>query len=266
MKTGISTIALRKYDVFRALELAKSYGFDGVEIWGRAPHTPDVHDEAFTKQIAEKMASLGLSAAMVGSYVRPGSDDFEARSEQALAIAEIIDAKIIRVWAGAKEPPDADEPYFDMVASAFSEYAKKAADKGVVLAMEMHGGTLCKTAEGAMKIIEKANVDNLKMNYQVNGAPECDWEREVDMLGDYIVNVHAQNHKPENGKMELAWINDGVLDYDQIIPRIAEHGFDGYVEVEFLRGEFAEDENVMLESLKMDSQYLRELVSKYGAK
>lgn len=265
MKAGIATIALRRYDVFHAVDLAAEAGFLGVEIWGRAPHTPDEFDETHTLKLRDHIRSNGMKASMFGSYVNPSAPDYAQRSEDALKIAKILGAKIIRVWAGSSEPHVATEEVWEHVAKSFHEYALRAEDEGIALAMEMHGGTLCVTPEGTLRVIEMSNAPNLKVNYQVQDARNPELERTIEIVGDHVVNVHAQNHRPspiEEGRTEHCLIEEGLIDYDKALSLLAGHGFNGYVEVEFLKGDEVSEE-IMLESLKKDARYLRELTAKY---
>ncbi len=267
VKPGIATIALRKYDLFRALDLAAEAGFAGVEIWGRAPHTPEQFDEEYWHKVKQKLQENELGISMYGSYVNPCSPDYSQKSADALKIAEIIGAKIIRIWAGNKEPQDADEELWKYVANSLRDYALQAEDKGLTLAMEMHGGTLCLTPEGCLRVIEEANAPNLKLNFQLDAAKYPDVEKIVDMVGSYVVNVHAQNYKPsqaEPNKWELTWIDDGVIDYDKVLFLLKNKGFDGYVEAEFLKDEFHPEEKPMLEAMRRDAKYLKELTAKYS--
>lgn len=266
MKPGIATIALRKYDIFHALDMAAEAGFMGVEIWGRPPHTPDEFDEQHTKQIRKRLKANGLEAGVIGSYANPASPDFGRKATDALKIASMLGAKIIRVWAGNKEPHEAGEELWSLVAKSFHDYALQAEYAGVTLAMEMHGGTLCATPEGALRVLREAEAPNLKLNFQVNDMSDPRVEHLIDLVGDYVVNVHAQNYKPsclEPGKMELSWINEGVVDYDKVLSLLKTHGFDGYVEAEFLKGEFVSDD-ALIESLRKDAEYLRALTAKYS--
>ena len=267
LKPGIATIALRKYDIFHALDLAAEAGFLGVEIWGRPPHTPAEFDEEHTRRVRDRILANGLKPNMFGSYANPSLPDFEQKMEDSLKIAAILGARKIRVWAGDREPRDADPELWDQVACRLHEFALRAEDRGIKLAMETHSGTLCATPEGALRVIEQADAPNLKLNYQVVNFASPDLERDVRLLGDHIINVHAQNHRPspiEEGRMEICWLEEGLVDYDTLLSLLAARGFRGFVEVEFLKGETV-SEAAVLESLSRDSAYLRALTAKYTA-
>jgi len=267
LKAGLATIALRKYDIFKAIDLAAEAGFAGVEIWGKPPHTPDQFDEDHTRKILDRLRENRLEVSMFGSYVNPCSPDYEQKKEDALKIARIIDARIIRVWAGNKEPHEAPDELWGHVASALHEYALRAGEYGIELAMEMHGGTLCFTPEGALRIIEEAGSPYLKLNYQVANPSVPEYERVIAMVGDHVINVHAQNYRPwaeDPSKMELCLVEEGQVNYAEVLRLLSKHGFDGFVEVEFLKGEFAESEEVMLDSLMRDAAYLSRLTASYS--
>lgn len=265
LKAGIATIALRQHDIYHVLDLAVEAGFAGVEIWGRPPHTPAEFDEEYTRQVRDYMRRKGLKASMFGSYANPCAPDYAQKSEDSIKIAKILGARIIRVWAGNKEPHEADDNLWTFVANALHDYALKAEDEGITLAMEMHGGTLALTPEGVLRLIEESKAPNLKLNYQVQDARNPDLERVIGMVGDHVVNVHAQNFiqspsVPEN--MDLCTLEEGVIDYDRALALLAQHGFDGYVEVEFLKGD-QWCEGTMLEALKKDAEYLKAVTAKY---
>ena len=267
MKAGLATIALRHHDIFHAVDLAAEAGFLGVEIWGRAPHTPDEFDENFTRRIREHVRGSGLEVCMFGSYANPSSPDFEQKAPDALNIAKTLGTRLIRVWAGNKEPHEADDELWSHVAASLHEFALRAEYDGITLAIEMHCGTLCLTPEGSLRLIEEANAPNLKLNYQIADPSNPDAERVIGLIGDHVVNVHAQNRAPsalEGGKTELSWIEEGQIDYDQVLALLAKHGFNGFVEAEFLKGESV-SEDAVLESLRKDAEYLRALTAKYGS-
>lgn len=265
MKAGIATIALRKYDVFTALDMARDAGFAGVEVWGKPPHTPEGVDEEHLRRVRDRARANGLAIPILGSYVNPSWPEFEQKSADAIAIAKLLGARIIRVWAGNKNPDQADEALWQHVASSFRHFALHAADEGLTLAMEMHADTLCLTPEGVLRVIEMTGAGNLKLNYQVGNFAEPDVERDLALCGDHVVMVHAQNFRPsccDPAKLNRSLIERGNVDYDKVCSILAQHGFRGYVEVEFLKGE-NDSEDALIESLKKDAAYLKAITERH---
>lgn len=265
MKAGIATIALRNYDVFTALDMAKDAGFAGVEIWGKPPHTPEGVDEEHTRRVRDRARSNGLAIPIFGSYVNPSWPEFEQKSSDAISIAKLLGARIIRIWAGNKEPDKADEELWQHVAKSLHEFALQAEDEGLTLAMEMHADTLCLTPEGAMRVMEMSAASNLKLNYQVGYFANPDVERDLALIGDSVMMVHAQNFRRsccDPAKLERTLVDGGNVDYDKALSILAQKGFTGYVEVEFLKGENV-SEDAMIESLKKDATYLKMITEKH---
>ena len=262
-KVGIATIALRRYDLHKALDLSAQAGFEGVEIWGRPPHTPEVFERQYWEIVREKLQELELGISMFGSYINPAWQDYKEKVSISLLASKVLGAKMLRVWAGNAEPKDASEDLWQHTIKAYKDLCKKAADQGLSLAIEMHPGTLCVSPEGSLRMLDEVGASNLKLNYQVAYPAHADLEHDIALAGPHIVNVHAQNFNPseeEDGKYELSLIEEGVIDYRRLLELLQPHGFDGYVEVEFLKGEFTSEET-MLDSLKQDAAYLRKLKS-----
>ena len=267
VKAGLATIALRSYDVFTALDMAAQAGFAGAEIWGKPPHTPEEFDEEHTRRVRDRARSIGLETPIFGSYANPSWPEFERRSADAIQIALRLGAKIIRVWAGNKNPDCADEALWEHVAVSLREFALRAEYEGLTLAIEMHADTLCLTPEGALKLLGMVQAPNLKLNYQVGDFAKPNVEHDIALIGDRVVMVHAQNFRPsccEPGKMNRTLVQCGTVDYDKALSLLAERGFKGYVEVEFLKGEGVSDA-ALLESLKKDADYLKELTARHCA-
>ena len=266
MKAGLATIALRNYDVFTALDMASGAGFAGVEIWGKPPHMPDGVDEDHTRRVRDRARSNGLEIPIFGSYANPSWPEFEIRSTESIMLAHLLGAKIIRVWAGNKEPHEADDGLWQQVGSAFHEFGLRAEDEGLTLAMEMHAATLCLTPQGAMRVIETAKAPNLKLNYQPGDFDDPNVERDLGIVADQVAMVHAQNFRRSSSdpnRMERCLIEEGTVDYDKALGILAAHGFKGYVEVEFLKGENVNGD-VFLDSLRRDANYLKLLTARHS--
>lgn len=265
MKAGIATIALRRYSVFTALDIAGQAGFSGVEIWGKPPHTPDELDEQHTRRVRDRARANGLEIPIFGSYANPSWPEFSQKSSDAIKIALLLGARIIRVWAGSKEPHEADEQDWRHAAASLREFALRAEYEGLQLAIEMHSATLCCTPEGAIKLLEMADTPNLKLNYQAADFANHNVDHDIAVVGDNVVMVHAQNFAPSSykpGVMVRTLVQDGTVDYERVLSLLSAHGFNGYVNVEFLKDEDI-SEDAMLESLKKDAAYMSELVSRY---
>jgi sugar phosphate isomerase/epimerase len=267
VKAGFATIALRELDVFEAIDLAADAGFEVIEVWGRAPHTPDIYDEQYTIAVRDRIRDNGMAPSVFGSYTNSAAADFHDKALMSLRAAQTLETPIIRVWAGNKEPSVAEDEDWTRNAENLKWMAERAVDKGITLAMEMHCGTLAFTPEGVLRLIELAEADNLKLNYQVADPGEPDLERTVALVGEHTVMVHAQNfvHAPEGSvhPWERSLVENGNADYRRLLSLLKPYGFDGPVEVEFLAGD--PDRERMITAMKADAAFLRRITSEASA-
>ena len=70
-------------------------------------------------------------------------------------------------------------------------------------------------------------------------------------MGSHIVNVHAQNANADGQGCAIA---DGVVDYEKIVQKLADIGYNNYIEIEFLHGDDK------LEAQQRDRDYLASLI------
>lgn len=261
-KPGICTIALRRYDVFRAIRMAAEAGYCGVEIWGKPPHTPNPMDRQHEEAVRQIIHDCGLKVSMFGSYVNVDDGNWKEKAKENLDISRLLGAKVMRIWAGSKEPSNADQAYWREMTSRLNEFCEMAADVGISLAVEMHGGTLAATVQGSERLFMDVNHPAFKLNLQLTDFPLEAFYQALHVLGPHIVNIHAQNWHSiiKNDEMirELCLIEEGEIDYADVLKRLSPYGFDGFIEAEFLKNDQETDE-ALLESLRRDAAYLRRI-------
>jgi len=261
-RPGVCSIALRRYDVFRAIRMAAEAGYSGVEIWGKPPHTPNPIDKQHEEAVRQIIHDCGLTVPMFGSYVNVDGSDWKKNAKENLDISCILGAKVMRIWAGSKEPSDADQDYWQEVILRLREFCLMAADVGISLAVEMHGGTLAATVEGSERLLVEVDHPALKLNLQLTDFPPEEFYRALPTLGPHVVNIHAQNRRTivKNGEKisELCLIEEGEIDYRDVLRRLSPYGFGGFIEAEFLKGDQDSDE-ALLDSLRRDAAYLRRI-------
>lgn len=253
MKTGLCTIAFRDRPLEAVLDLAARAGFDGVEPWGKPDHTPATYDRDYNLRVAEAVRGRGLEVSQFGSYANPTSDRFEREMEDALRTARDLGTDKIRVWAGRTGSAEADEAQWGTVISGHRTFSDRAADLGIALVVEVHRGYLTDTAEGNLRLVEGVNRPNFRLNFQPMSSHSA--ERvlgEARKMAPYVTTVHAQNYL-QAGQNRRALISEGAVDYVAVVAELRKAGFDGYLEVEFVREEDPE------KALEADARFLRVL-------
>ncbi len=255
MKIGLCTIAFSELPLEEVLDIASEYGFDGVEIWGKEGHLPLDSEDEYVKEIKEIADAKGLEIAAFGSYVQPLSDYFEEQAENALRITQGLNSKLMRVWSGggpSKNIASGDKRLISMRLKTLCNWAQLYK---ITIATEMHGNNLTDNADRILELIQDVAYPGLKTYYQPMFHAEAgDFYEAAQKIGEYVVNVHAQNVKRlKDGKTEPSGIADGVVDYEKIVEILKGYDYDGYLEVEFIHGKDK------LAALKKDRDFLAKI-------
>ena len=252
MKTALCTIAFKELPVEQVLDLARSNGLDGVEIWGKEPHLGEPYDAERVARLREAVEQRGLAVSAFGSYVNPFMEDFEAQSQAALDIAVDLSTPIVRIWSGGGASKDVTDDVYAQAVARLKEWCPRAEERELTLAFEFHDNSITDNARGIVKLIEDVGCPNLKTYYQPSRREGADDPYEsAETVGPYVVSVHAQNWAAdEKGRSS---IGEGEVDYRRVVQILRKHGFNGYLEIEFV------DEADKLAALAADAAFLRQL-------
>ncbi|MGC5221236.1 sugar phosphate isomerase/epimerase family protein [Micromonospora sp. DT81.3] len=141
---SVSTVCLRQYDLVRALDVARSLGFDSVDLVGLrglCEHVPVNGTTSEMSAAARTFAASGLRAASVNAD--PGSfDGFDDPVDVMRRVERLIDfaveagAPILVLPAGEKSEQRTTDPQIARMADALNEAGARAARNGVRLAVE----------------------------------------------------------------------------------------------------------------------------------
>ena len=255
MKIGLCTIAFSELPLEEVLDIAAESRFDGVEIWGKAPHIPDKYDPEYVRAILRMAKERELEIISFGSYVDPLMEDYEKHWDVAFRITQDLETKTMRVWSRGGSSKNTTSEQKAAIISVLRKMSREAEQRGIILATEMHGNNFTDTADTILELIRAVDHPNLKTYYQPIFAPDSDDPCEAaHMIGQYVVNVHAQNAKfTGDGKTAACGIADGMVDYTKVVEILKSKGFDGCLEVEFVQGKNK------VASLKRDRDFLAEL-------
>ncbi len=229
MKIGLCSIARKLDPLDEVVAEAAELGCEAIELWGQPPHLTALTEEAGARAAAV-VRGAGLATTVLGSYLRPGAADFAAQLPGVLAAAHGYGARLVRVWAGGVSDARADQAVWDQVIADFERLLGACGD--LVLSIERHGGTLAESAEGAARLLDRLPDARVTLNFQyARGVDTAGTIAEIHRFWPRISNVHAQNVR-DGVPWDLA---GGDLDYQAILRALATLGYDGLVEVEFIR-------------------------------
>jgi sugar phosphate isomerase/epimerase len=242
MKTSFCTIGFQKNkrgserQVERPLDqilpIIAEAGYDGVEIWNDHLMTLPAEQR---EQVAKQLQQLGLKVALISPYFDFTTSEESAeqslqRAAEVLEEARRLKADGIRVFTGRTGSAEATPAQWDRAVNCLQQLADQSAADGISWACETHRNNLMDTIGGALRLMGDVNRKNVCLIFQPTTFGE-DWENALDLLGPYICHVHASNYDDEGNKVGL---EEGELDYRQIIRALGRYSYDGYISVEWM--------------------------------
>lgn len=232
MKKGLFSVTFRSLGRDKITELTKEAGLDSV-IWGGDVHVP--HGELELAKNTKKLCdSFGVDTEVYGSYYKLTNDDYDIVFNTAIALG----SDVVRVWAGTKGSADMPHAERKILTDRLRLAADAAKQKGLTLAFEYHGGTLTDDAESAVRLINEAERDNVRLHWQPNQYRDFDFNvRALKTVVPYVDAVHVFAWKG-NDKFPLSTQEREWSAYFDIL---AEHGKCSLAALEFVPVESRDD-------------------------
>ena len=220
IRAGLCSVTFREHGVDEVVELAVSAGLESIE-WGGDVHVPpgDTHT---ARRVGERTRAAGLAVASLGSYYRCDDGGFAS----VLSSAAALGAPRIRVWAGETGSADATPAGRTRVASSLEVAAIHAAEYGIDLALELHGGTLTDTAESAVDLLSVIAATNVSCYWQPSvGADDEAALADLALLAPWLSTVHVFSWWPQHERLPLAarealWTR--ALDFAGTLPGVTD--------------------------------------------
>jgi 3-dehydroshikimate dehydratase len=186
LMSGMVSVTFRNYSVDEVIKTVVKAGLDGIE-WGGDIHVPhgDIKKAAYT---AAACSEAGLKVFSYGSYYRAGQEqDFIPVIETAAALG----APNIRIWAGVKGSAESVGDYAAITEDVIT-CADRAAEYGMTVSFEYHGGTLTDNAESAVKLINDINKNNIYLYWQPDQHNNAQYNiNALKKILPYLLHVHV---------------------------------------------------------------------------
>lgn len=246
---GLVSVSFRQLPAEEIVRLCAECGLEAVE-WGGDIHVP--HGDCAT---AEKVSGLteaaGLRTAAYGSYYRCGVSAPEEFA-RVVACARVLQAPLIRVWAGDKGSMECAPQLRLAVAADLKRCVELAGESGIRVGMEFHCGTLTDSLDSCLELLD--GCPGLCSGWQpsVGREPELCRE-EIRRLDGRLSTVHAFQWR----QAERLPFADGIPVWRSYLETLAGQGRPLDILMEFVR-------NDSPEQLRADAPVLRRLLEGLG--
>lgn len=145
---GLCSVTLRAHAPDAVVAHATAAGLTCVE-WGGDVHVPP-GEPARAAEVAARTRDAGLRVASYGSYHRAlDPTAFDAVLDSAVALG----APRIRIWAGTTGSTEATAEERALVVAGCADAVRRAADHGIEIGLEWHGGTLTDTPSSTAELL-----------------------------------------------------------------------------------------------------------------
>jgi len=236
------TFPLKDRSLAEALPVIAAAGYKQIDLLGRMPHFSLDKSECDLAEVQQLVSDNGLHIANLSTYAGVGLastnsvDQEEASRELQLAIdvAHTVGARSIRVF---KPKSEIDDPAkIDHIVPPLKEAAAYAATKQIYMGFENHGGPLCGDPIHCRDLSAKVDSPYFGVLYDpcnLLGAG-TDYQAALDIMQDHITHIHFKDGTVHpDGTFERTMLGAGDIDFDWVMQRLDQIGYDGHIALEY---------------------------------
>ncbi len=213
------------------IDFCAEMDLDGTEL--TSYYFPKKVNRKYLTKIKEKTFRLGLdiSGTAIGNdFCLPNGEARDAQLEatrQWIDHAAFMGAPVIRIFAGRIPKGETEEIALDRCVAGINESVAYAAKKGVVLALENHGG-ITSTPQQILAIIERVDDSPFfGVNFDSGNFRTADPYGDLEQIAQYAVNAQVKVEiARDNGKKEHA-------DLKRVINILKQANYRGYIVLEY---------------------------------
>jgi sugar phosphate isomerase/epimerase len=191
IRPGLCSVTVRHLGIEEVARLAAEAGLLAIE-WGGDVHVPPGDVDA-TARARAASAAAGVMCASYGSYLLADGDRAPETVARVLDTAVDLGAPNLRVWTPFGIEPGSHRTH--EVVDALGAVSTAAADRGLTVGLEFHGGTLTATMASVTALLDAVGAPNLSTYWQppywLPARPVDDDVSEVDALSPRLSHVHV---------------------------------------------------------------------------
>lgn len=200
-RTGLCSVTFRDLGVEEVARRVAAAGLQVVE-WGADRHAPPGDHRALALA-SRACARHGLRTCSYGSYFRVGVDP-AAKFLPVTRAARTLGAERVRVWAGAVGSADVTTSARREMVVATRETCAVAADHGLEVAFEYHGGTMTDTPASTLQLLQDVDRANVSTYWQPPvGLPDALTLEGLQVLVPCLSAVHVFSWWPGDHRRPL---------------------------------------------------------------
>jgi sugar phosphate isomerase/epimerase len=220
-----------KMDLFQFVDLAADLAVDAVEL--TSYYFPDTANADYLHRLKQHAFVLGLdvsgTSVMNDFCLPPGPEaDREVAHVKAwIDNAAELDAPFVRILSGNWIQGTSDEELEKRVIDRIGQLLPHAEKRGVMLALENHGGGVTTTPENLLRIVKAIKGPAFGVNLDTGNFHGADPYAEVAECVPYSVNVQVKTEIRRKGRSKED------ADLGTVVGILRQAHYSGYVALEY---------------------------------
>jgi sugar phosphate isomerase/epimerase len=217
-----------KMTLLEFIDLAAGYGVDGVELTSYyfAETKPDYVKALKARCEKHKLAVTGVPVRSDFCVADAGKRAADVKHVvEWIDVAAALEAPAVRIFAGNLPKGETLEVAQKRVIASIEECLVHAEKKGVILALENHGG-ITATPEQLLALVKPIRSKFLGVNVDTGNFKTTDPYADIAKIAPYGVTVQVKTEVFPGGKVEEA-------DLGKVIKILREANYHGYVTLEY---------------------------------
>lgn len=291
LKIAGHTMGTPEYTVCEAIQLMKKIGADGIEIvvqdgyHSGIPCDCDLEMLKKIKECAEETGICIIALTPYNSYFNSLNE--EKRQEEISAIRKVIDyceffgASYVRIYGGNLAAGDTyklDERW-NLLVQSLREMGDYAKEKGITLVVENHFNTMAVSAKNSADLMEAVDHPAVAVLYDqanLTFTENEDYLTAIAIQQKYVAYMHVKDLVFVEGKsfvssnvarpdedernVRTKIVGEGVVPWPQIISKVKELGYDGWLSLEYERRWHPDDIPDASVGMKKSLEYLKSIM------
>lgn len=215
---------------YQFLDYCRELGLSAAEL--TSYYFPRDTDEAAMRRLRLHCQKIGMTIS--GGAIRndfcqapgPKLDADIAHTKRWIDLYAALGVSVIRIFAGQQPEGDSLQVALDRCATVCQEVCRYAEERGVVLALENHGGVTA-LASGLLGIVQQVDSPAFGVNFDCgNFRSTSDPYAELAEIAPYAVNAQVKVDIYPNGQHEMT-------DLARVIKILRDAGYSGWVALEY---------------------------------
>lgn len=232
---GLVSVSFREMSPRAIVALVLDAGLLSIE-WGGDIHAP--HGDVDTaKEVGRLTRDAGLEVAAYGSYYRTAVSEGDGLNfTGVLDAATALGAPLIRVWAGNRNPADADKRYREKVIADTRRIADLAAKAGIGISFEFHGGSLTETHDSTLSLLKAVDRPNVLTYWQAPlGHPSRQRAESLQAVLPHLANIHVHHFSMDDGRLQFLPLSEGKAEWVRDLGVVASAAGHHHALIEFVQ-------------------------------